>query len=183
MSHITEHTAYKPYEVWNESSPPWRAFWHKNEHIYLKCVCKCLLSHSHILLHESQFVNMCKEVWYSHLTDQHTHRWSVKAVEQNPQVHNLSYKSLLCVGNTLKTCHFVFVDSPAATAEHMTKNIPTAILFREEGSRPLRLRMGSTTLSFRGINMRISTASNMVSQAGGKRKDCWKQKGKIMSLH
>lgn len=63
--------------------------------------------------------------------------------------------------------------SPAATAEHMTKNIPTAILFSEEGSRPRRFRMGSTTLSFRGISMRMSTASNMVSQAAGKRNVIW----------
>lgn len=59
--------------------------------------------------------------------------------------------------------------SPAATADHMTKNIPTAILFKEEGSRPRCFRMGSTTLSFRGISRRMSTASNMVSQAAGKR--------------
>lgn len=65
------------------------------------------------------------------------------------------------------------VHSPAATAEHMTKNIPTAILFREEGSRPRRFRIGSTTLSFRGISMIMSTASNMVSQAGGKRNVIW----------
>ncbi|PWA19779.1 hypothetical protein CCH79_00006741 [Gambusia affinis] len=50
----------------------------------------------------------------------------------------------------------------------MTKNIPTAILFREEGSRPRRFRKGSTTLSLRGMSMRMSTASNMVSQAAGK---------------
>lgn len=73
------------------------------------------------------------------------------------------------------------VDSPAATTEHMTKNMPTAILFRGEGSRPLRLRMGSTTLSLRGINMRINTASNMVSQAAGKRKVFWEQQGNTMS--
>lgn len=58
---------------------------------------------------------------------------------------------------------------PAATADHMTKNIPTAILFKEEGSKPRCFRMGSTTLSFRGISKRMSTASNMVSQAAGKR--------------
>lgn len=57
---------------------------------------------------------------------------------------------------------------PAATADHITKNIPTAILFREEGSRPRRFRNGSTTLSLRGMSMRMSTASNMVSQAAGK---------------
>ncbi|TNN69065.1 hypothetical protein EYF80_020768 [Liparis tanakae] len=60
----------------------------------------------------------------------------------------------------------------------MTKNIPTAILFREEGSRPRRFRMGSTTLSFRGISMRMSTASNMVSQAAGKRNVIWEEKHK-----
>lgn len=65
------------------------------------------------------------------------------------------------------------VFSPAATADHMTKNIPTAILFREEGSRPRRFRMGSTTLSLRGISIRMSTASNMVSQAAGKRNVIW----------
>lgn len=58
--------------------------------------------------------------------------------------------------------------SPAATADHITKNIPTAILFRGEGSRPRRFRMGSTTLSLRGMSMRMRTASNMVSQAAGK---------------
>lgn len=64
-------------------------------------------------------------------------------------------------------------NSPAATADHMTKNIPTAILFKEEGSRPRCFRMGSTTLSFRGISRRMSTASNMVSQAAGKRNVIW----------
>lgn len=63
--------------------------------------------------------------------------------------------------------------SPAATADHMTKNIPTAILFKEEGRRPRCFRMGSTTLSFRGISRRMSTASNMVSQAAGKRNVNW----------
>ena len=57
--------------------------------------------------------------------------------------------------------------SPAAKAEHITKNIPTAILFKDDGSRPFRFKMGSTSLSFRGINRRMSTASNMVSQAAG----------------
>lgn len=56
---------------------------------------------------------------------------------------------------------------PAAKAEHMTKNMPTAILFSEEGSRPCRLRTGSTSLSFSGMSSRMSTASNMVSQAAG----------------
>lgn len=55
----------------------------------------------------------------------------------------------------------------------MTKNIPTAILFKEEGSRPRCFRMGSTSLSFRGISRRMSTASNMVSQAAGKRNVIW----------
>lgn len=57
--------------------------------------------------------------------------------------------------------------SPAAKAEHMTKNIPTAILFREDGSRPCLLSTGSTSLSFSGMSRRMSTASNMVSQAAG----------------
>lgn len=65
------------------------------------------------------------------------------------------------------------MNSPAATADHMTKNIPTAILFREEGSRPRRFRTGSTTLSFRGISMRMSTASNMVSHAAGNWNFIW----------
>lgn len=56
---------------------------------------------------------------------------------------------------------------PAAKAEHMTKNMPTAILFREDGSRPFLLKMGSTSLSFTGMSRRMSTASNMVSQAAG----------------
>lgn len=56
---------------------------------------------------------------------------------------------------------------PAAKAEHMTKNIPTAILFKDDGSKPFLFKMGSTTLSFKGINRRMSTASNMVSQAAG----------------
>lgn len=64
--------------------------------------------------------------------------------------------------------------SPAATADHMTKNIPTAILFREEGSRPRRFSMGSTTLSLRGISRRMSTASNIVSQAAGRRNNIWR---------
>lgn len=82
----------------------------------------------------------------------------------------------ICVKNE---CVCVWVDSPAATAEHITKNMPTAILFSEEGSRPLRFRMGSTTLSFKGISIRISTASNIVSQAAGKRKvlcEQWREK-------
>ena len=74
-----------------------------------------------------------------------------------------------------RTC--LFLHSPAATAENITKNIPTAILFREEGSRPRRFRMGSTTLSLRGISMRMSTASNMVSQAAGKRNVTWGIRG------
>lgn len=57
--------------------------------------------------------------------------------------------------------------SPAAKAEHMTKNIPTAILFKEDGSRPCLLSTGSTSLSFSGMSKRMSTASNMVSQAAG----------------
>ncbi|GAA6101901.1 uncharacterized [Tachysurus ichikawai] len=52
-------------------------------------------------------------------------------------------------------------------AEHMTKNIPTTILFSEDGSRPLRFSIGSTTLSFRGISIRINTASTIVNQAAG----------------
>lgn len=74
-------------------------------------------------------------------------------------------------GNVYRTR--LLLHSPAATAEHITKNIPTAILFREEGSRPRRFRMGSTTLSLRGISIRMSTASNMVSQAAGKRNVIW----------
>lgn len=65
------------------------------------------------------------------------------------------------------------VFSPAAKAEHMTKNIPTAILFSEEGSKPFLFKMGSTSLSFKGIRIRISTASNMVSQAAGNWKGTW----------
>lgn len=57
--------------------------------------------------------------------------------------------------------------SPAAKAEHMTKNMPTAMRFRDDGSRPLLLSAGSTSLSFSGISRRMSTASNMVSQAAG----------------
>lgn len=56
---------------------------------------------------------------------------------------------------------------PAAKAEHITKNIPTAILFSEDGSKPCLFRMGSTSLSFKGMRIRMSTASNMVSQAAG----------------
>lgn len=28
-SHVRKRTAYKPYEVWNEISPPWQTFWQK----------------------------------------------------------------------------------------------------------------------------------------------------------
>lgn len=56
----------------------------------------------------------------------------------------------------------------------MTKNIPTAILLRDDGRRPFLLNMGSTSLSFSGINRRMSTASNMVSQAAGN----WDEDGK-----
>lgn len=59
------------------------------------------------------------------------------------------------------------VSLPAAKAEHITKNIPTAILFSEDGSKPFLFKMGSTSLSFKGMRIRISTASNMVSQAAG----------------
>lgn len=49
----------------------------------------------------------------------------------------------------------------------MTKNMPTAIRFREDGSSPCRRSTGSTSLSFSGISSRMSTALNMVSQAAG----------------
>lgn len=75
------------------------------------------------------------------------------------------------------TIHYVgklqVIFLPAANAEHMTKNIPTAILFSEDGSKPFLFKMGSTSLSFKGIRMRISTASNMVSQAAGNWKRRW----------
>lgn len=60
----------------------------------------------------------------------------------------------------------------------MTKNMPTAILFRDDGRRPLLLKMGSTSLSFSGINRRMSTASNMVSQAAGN----WEEDGNTSLL-
>lgn len=62
---------------------------------------------------------------------------------------------------------------PAANAEHITKNIPTAILFSEDGSKPFLFKMGSTNLSFKGIRIRISTASNIVNQAAGNWQDRW----------
>lgn len=69
--------------------------------------------------------------------------------------------------------------SPAAKAEHMTKNMPTAMRFRDEGSQPLLLSAGSTSLSFSGISRRMSTASNMVSQAAG---NCSGRGGALTSL-
>lgn len=93
--------------------------------------------------------------------------------------HNQKLCCFLCVGQAdWEKLDVACARSPAATADHMTKNIPTAILFREEGSRPRRFRMGSTTLSFRGISMRMSTASNMVSQAAGKRNVIWSARGR-----
>lgn len=49
----------------------------------------------------------------------------------------------------------------------MTKNMPTATLFREDGSRPRRRSAGSTSRSLSGTSSTMSTASNMVSQAAG----------------
>lgn len=103
-------------------------------------------------------------------------------------IHDVSVNIIICLYNPklhcfIKVCQAYLNRStetrclsenwPAATADHMTKNIPTAILFKEEGSRPRCFRMGSTTLSFRGISRRMSTASNMVSQAAGKRNVIW----------
>lgn len=103
-------------------------------------------------------------------------------------IHDVSINNIICLYNPklhcfIKVCQAYLNRStetrclpenwPAATADHMTKNIPTAILFKEEGSRPRCFRMGSTTLSFRGISRRMSTASNMVSQAAGKRNVIW----------
>lgn len=110
MSHNRTHS------IWTLWSLKWKfttvtgLLTQKWTHIFKMCMqmSAITLKHSHPLT----WVSVCEYVQRSliHPPYQPTHTVhvaSVKAEEQNPQVHRLSHKSLLCVDNTLKTCNLV----------------------------------------------------------------------------
>lgn len=56
---------------------------------------------------------------------------------------------------------------PAVKTEHITLNIPMAILSKGDGNKSFLPKVESTSLSLKGMDSRMSTASNVLSQAAG----------------